>query len=283
MRSSPSSSAQAARAAVAARLRELMLDAGLKGRELADRCGWTPAKTSRIINAKTPPSDTDIRAWCTACAADDQADDLIASARAVESMYMEWRRLQRNGLRKVQEDFYTLHERTSLCRVYVSNVVPGFFQTPAYATALLQAVTRFMGTPNDVTEAVASRMARSTFLYEGGHRFAVVMEECVLRSQIGDAATMAGQLRHLLAVLPLPSVSLGVIPASTVQRRLWPMEAFYLYDDRRAVVETLTAEINVTQPREIADYARAFADLSTMAVYGDAARLLITAAIDSLG
>ncbi|MCX2185550.1 helix-turn-helix transcriptional regulator [Streptomyces sp. SKN60] len=282
MPSSPSSSVQAAREAVAARLRELMMEAGLRGHELAARCGWNAAKTSRIINAKTQPSDADIRAWCAACGADDQAADLVASARAVDFMYVEWRRLQRNGLRKVQEDFYALHEQSALCRVYVSNVMPGFFQTAPYATAVLQAVTRFWATPDDVVEAVASRVARSRFLYEGRHRFAVVMEEWVLRSRIGDVETMAGQLRHLLAVLPLASVSLGVIP-STASRTLWPMEAFYLYDDRRAVVETLTAEINVTQPREIADYARAFADLAKMAVYGDEAKARINAAIDSLG
>ena len=53
MPSSPSSSAQAARLAVAARLRDLMLDAGLRAGELAARCGWSNAKSSRIINAKT--------------------------------------------------------------------------------------------------------------------------------------------------------------------------------------------------------------------------------------
>jgi hypothetical protein len=58
--------------------------------------------------------------------------------------------------------------------------------------------------------------------------------------------------------------------------------AFYVHDDVQAVVETLTAEIRVTQPREIADYAKAFTALAGMAVYGDAARALIHAAIDSL-
>ncbi len=130
--------------------------------------------------------------------------------------------------------------------------------------------------------AVAARVARSRFLYEGGHRFVVLMEEWVLRSRIGDVDTMTAQLRHLLHVQPLPSVSLGIIPAS-MQRTIWPLEAFYLFDDRQAAVETLTAEVNITQPRELADYAEAFAGLADMAVYGDNARALITAAIDSLG
>lgn len=63
---------------------------------------------------------------------------------------------------------------------------------------------------------------------------------------------------------------------------MWPLEAFYVHDDTSAVVETLTAEIKVTQPQEIADYMKAFAGLAEMAVYGDAARDLIRAAIDAL-
>ncbi|MFE2038473.1 helix-turn-helix domain-containing protein [Streptomyces scopuliridis] len=281
MNASPSSSAQGAREALAVRLQHLRKDAGLTGRELSARCGWHPAKTTRIQKGEAPPSDTDIRTWCAACGADDQAEDLIATARAVDSMYREWRRLHRTGMRKVQEDFYALYERTRVCRAYVSNVPPGFFQTPAFATALMEQITAFQGTPNDVSEAVAARVASSRFLYEGGHRYVVLMEESVLRYRTADPEAMRGQLRHLLAVMPLASVSLGIIPF-TAQRTVWPLEAFYLHDDVQAVVETLTAEINVTQPRELADYAKAFTSLAEMAMYGDAARALIRAAIDTL-
>ncbi|MEW2087243.1 Scr1 family TA system antitoxin-like transcriptional regulator [Streptomyces sp. NPDC005283] len=170
MTASPSSSAQAAREALAVRLQHLRKDAGLTGKELSARCGWHPAKTTRIQKGEAAPSDADIRTWCAACGADDQAEDLIATARAVDSMYLEWRRLHRNGMRKVQEGWYALHEQTRVCRVYVSNVPPGFFQTPGFATALMSQITTFQGTPNDVSEAVAARVARSRFLYEGGHR-----------------------------------------------------------------------------------------------------------------
>ncbi|MGK5641629.1 helix-turn-helix domain-containing protein [Streptomyces sp. URMC 126] len=281
MHVSPSSSAQAAREALATRLRHLREDAGLTGRELSARCGWHPAKTTRIQKGQAAPTESDVRAWCAACGAQDQAEDLIAVSRAVDSMYQEWRRLQRNGMRRLQENVYELNERASHQRVYVSNVVPGFFQTPAYAAALMQRITDFHGTPDDVAEAVAARVARSRFLYEGGHRYAVVMEETVLRHRIGTPETMAGQLRHLLAVMRLPSVSLGIIPFGA-ERTIWPLEAFYLFDDQRCVVETLTAEVNVVQPRELTDYARAFGELSGTAVYGPAARSRIESAINAL-
>ena len=282
MPASPSSSAQAARAALAARLRELMLDAGIDGKDLSARCGWHPSKTSRILSGKSAPSESDLRTWCTACGADGQAGDLIASLRAVELMYLEWRRVHRAGMRQVQQESLALHQETSVCRAYVSNVVPGFLQTAAYATALMRSITEFQGTPDDVADAVAARTERGRLLHDGRHRFVILIEETVLRYRIGDAATTAGQLGHLLAVMPLPRVSLGIIPF-TAQRTVWPLEAFYLFDNERASVETLTAEVTVTQPRELADYHRAFAELAKMAVHGAAARALITAAIDALG
>jgi hypothetical protein len=142
-------------------------------------------------------------------------------------------------------------------------------------------ITSFQGTPNDVAEVVAARVARSRFLYEGGNRYVVLMEESALRYRTACPEAMRGQLRHLLAVMPLASMSLGIIPF-TARRTVWPLEAFYLHDDDVAVVETLTAEIKVTQPRELADYAKAFTGLAEMAVYVDAARDLIQAAIDAL-
>ncbi|MEY9841788.1 helix-turn-helix domain-containing protein [Streptacidiphilus sp. EB103A] len=282
MPSSPSSSVEAARKAVAARLREIRRDAGITGHELAVRAGWHASKSSRLENGVTPPGDDDIRTWCRVCGADDQAADLIAASRSADSMYVEWKRVQRTGLRRLQESYIPLFERTRVFRVYCSNVIPGLLQTPTYAMELLSDITAFRGAPNDVADAVAARMDRSRILREGDHRFAVLVEEAVLRYRVGDASTMAGQLGHLLAVMSLPAVSLGVIPFTT-SRHMWPVETFSIYDDEQAQVELLTAAVTVTAPTEIDQYVRAFGRLADVAVYGADARALITAAIAALG
>ncbi|MEU5160052.1 helix-turn-helix transcriptional regulator [Streptomyces sp. NPDC020875] len=282
MSASPSSSAQAAREALAARLGALRRDAELTGHELALRCNWSPAKSSRIERAKTPASDADIRAWCTACGAEDQTADLISANRQADQMYVHWQKLHRHGMRRAQEEVVPLYEGTRHFRVYCSNVVPGMLQTETYAAALLSTIAAFQGTPDDSESAAASRIERSRVLHEGDHRFALLVEETVLRYRIGDAATMAGQLGYLLAVMALPHVSLGVIPF-TAQRRVWPLEAFYLFDNRQASVELLTAAVNVTAPSEIAAYSKAFSELSKIAVHGAPARALISEAITALG
>ncbi|NGO70993.1 helix-turn-helix domain-containing protein [Streptomyces boncukensis] len=279
----PSPSVQDARTALAARLRELRLDAGITGKELAKRCGWSTAKSSRIENAVTPPSDADLRSWCAACGAGGQAEDLIAANRQAGAMYVQWKRLQRTGMKHLQEASTPLYERTRLFRVYASHVIPGYLQTPAYATALMSTIAGFRGAPDDVRDAVDARMRRSRVVHEGDHRFATLIEENVLHHRVGGAEVMAGQLGSLLASMNLPSLSIGIIPAAVVREQaMWMLEQFTVFDDVRIHVELLAAKMTVTAPSELDIYLRAFARLSDLAVYGAEARTVIVKAIDAL-
>jgi transcriptional regulator with XRE-family HTH domain len=280
---SPSSSAQAARESVAARLRDLRKAAGLTVVELADRCGWHHAKTSRIENARTAPSAKDIRAWCAACGAADQVDDIVTQSLNAESMYTEWRHQVRNGMKQLQDSAVQFFRDTRLFRVYSSTMVPGLLQTEGYAAALLSTIADFREIPvNDGAEAAAARVARSRVVHEPGHRFVFLIEESALHYQLGDSDAMAAQLGYLLTAGALPSVSLGVIPAGTRERRQWPIETFHMYDDRLVSVELLSARVKITQPSEVALYLKAFEQLRSMAVYGAEARALVVKAIDAL-
>ncbi len=195
---------------------------------------------------------------------------------------MEWKRLERAGLKRVQESVAPLFERTRRFRCYQSWVLPGLLQTPAYTAAVLSTVASLREVPGDITSAVAVRLDRQRVLHSGDHRFAMLVEEWVLRTVIGDSEVMAGQLGHLISVASLPSVSLGVIPMGCVRGAGWPVESFTLYDDQQVNVELVSAHLTVTQPGEVREYARTFAELSAVAVYGAAARVLITSAIESL-
>ncbi|MGJ5806254.1 helix-turn-helix domain-containing protein [Streptomyces europaeiscabiei] len=282
MSNSPSSSAQTARERVARRLRELRADANISGTELAVRCGWTHPKTSRIENARTPPTPDDIRRWCQACGAEDQAADIIDQSRTAESLYVEWRRKVRTGLARLQDSYVELYRSTELFRIYSPTLVPGLLQTEGYARALLSANARLLDVPDDAEEAAAARLARSQIIHRPGHRFVMLAEESVLSYHLGDSDAMAAQLGHLLTAGALPAVSLGIIPRATRERVLWPQELFHIYDDTLVSVELLSARVRVTQPDEIALYLKAFEQLRGMAVYGPEARALILKAIEAL-
>jgi transcriptional regulator with XRE-family HTH domain len=280
---SPSSAAGQAQEAFGIRLRELRKDAGLTGRALAAATGQHFTRVSKIEHGVQPPSDQDIRDWCRACGAENQIPDLIATLRAVESAYLEFRRQAQAGTKRVLgAHTVALYEQTSLFRIYEHNVIPGLFQTADYSAAMLSFWIDFLQTPNDLDEAVATRMERQRVIYQRGKRFAVVLEEQALRTWFGDAATQAGQLDRLMAVMSLPNVSLGIVPMMT-ERAGVPSVGFWMFDNVLVALETPTASIEVTRPNEIELYGRMFEHLQTAAAYGRDARLLITRTISELG
>ncbi|MFJ9547854.1 helix-turn-helix domain-containing protein [Streptomyces erythrochromogenes] len=281
MPASPSSSAQAARIAVASRLRNLRKGAGLTVAELATLCGWHHSKTSRIENARTAPSARDIHSWCRACGRPEEAPDLVVRSTNAESMYSEWRH-QAQELKKLQNSWPQVFNETRLFRIYSSTLVPGLLQTEGYAGGLLGTIARFRGYPEQGDEAARARVDRSRIIYDTGRRAVLVVEETALHYRMGDHEAMAAQLGYLLTAGALPSISLGVIPRSVEPRTVWPLETFHVYDDKFVSVELLSAEVNITQPSEVALYLKAFEQLRGMAVYGAAARTLVLEAVAAL-
>lgn len=165
--SSPVSSVQQAKVALGLRLREIRKDHGITACALAAAAGWHESKASRIENGRTPPSDEDIRTYTRLCRAEGQTRDLIATARGIDGMYVEWRRIEHAGLGRVREPVRPLFERTRRFRIYQSWVVPGLPQTPDYTREMLRTVVALRGAPDDVEDAVASRVARQHVLRTG--------------------------------------------------------------------------------------------------------------------
>ncbi|MFI2373126.1 helix-turn-helix domain-containing protein [Streptomyces sp. NPDC018833] len=283
MPTSPSSAVREARKTLGNRLRELRKQAGFTtARAFAAEAGWSESKASRIENGVTAPSEEDLLRYAVVCGVPDAHQDLVATSHNIEEMYVEWRRVEQQGLRPIQQSRVPLYERTRHFRVYEPGVIPGLVQTAAYARAIMSRIAAFRLIPDDVDEAVAVRITRQKVLYDASRRFGLLVEETALRSRFGGSEVMAAQLGHLLKIAALPQVSFGVIPMSA-DRVMWPLEGFWVFDDERVLVELATAEVTVRQPSEIAAYTCMFSELAGMACYGPQARSLIAEAIGVLG
>ena len=102
-----------------------------------------------------------------------------------------------------------------------------------------------------------------------------------LRYLLCPPDVMAGQLDRLVALSTLTTVRFGIIPFS-VQLPVIPLQGFYIYDDRAVHVENFTAALQLTQPSEIAAYAKLFDQLAGTARYGARARAVIMRALADL-
>ncbi|MGW4247160.1 helix-turn-helix domain-containing protein, partial [Nocardia sp. NPDC004722] len=264
------------RHALGLRLRELRRDAGLTGRALAKLANWPESKISKLEYGRQTPTEEDLRSWCELTKAGDQIPDLVATLRNIESAYMEWRRALGLGTRRTQKAVSRTEQAASQLRSYQPAVIPGLLQTPAYIEEVLGRMIRFYGIPNDLDEGVAARLERQKILHQGNRRFSFVIAQQTLQTTVGDDSIMAAQLEHLLAAMSLPRLVLGIVPERFVLDG--PVNnGFVMYDNRLVRVETVSAELTINQPREIALYGRLFAQLSSQAAYGDKARALIRA------
>lgn len=281
-----SSSLQAARQRLGAKLRRLRESAGLSGRDFAAAAPCQPSKVSQIEKGVRPASVADIRLWCRVCdASEQQAEELLAEQAEVARLWIAFRDLGRHtGLNATQKLLSgDMWERVSLYRGYQTKVIPGLLQTESYMTAVLSSVRRERGVEtDDVAEAVAERIGRQGYLLQAGRQFVFLIEEPVLRFRPYGREIQQSQLAHLLTAMRLPSVQFAIIPLDADRRGLRPRESFDITDSSLVTIEMLTGFLSLTHPEEIAAYVAAFNQLLSIAVHGSRARALIRAAITAL-
>jgi transcriptional regulator with XRE-family HTH domain len=275
------SDAQRAKEAFGSRLREIRQDAGFTGRQLAERTGFHFTKISRVEHGAQRLSDADIRTWCLACNADNEIPTLIAQVRAADSLYREWKRQARSGLRRLQDTIGPLYEQTRLFRIHEHWSIPGLLQTAAYSTESMAYWSRLLELPDDREAATAARLERQRVLRSGDHQFVFLLAEQTLRTRIGTAEIMVEQLDRVLGVMALTNVSIGIIPAAA-GLGAHTQTAFWIFDDDLVKVETLTAALDITRVEEIEIYVTVFDQMRRAARYGRSARALILKTRDEL-
>ena len=270
-----------AREALGARLREIRIAAGLTGRALATLSDWHFTKVSKLEHGVQSPSEEDIRTWCKHCHAQDEVPDLVATVRSIDTMYVEWRRQLRSGTKRRQRESLRFEAETALFRVFEPLLIPGILQTAEYAEAVLSQVIEFHKLPDDIEAGVQARMERQQILYRGDHRFHIVIGQPALTLGMVGTGVLVDQLDRLLTLSSLARVHLAIIPTRAKHEYL-PVHGFWIMDNREVLVETISAEIKLTQSREVALYSRAFEHMASSAVSGKDSRALIIRALDEL-
>jgi transcriptional regulator with XRE-family HTH domain len=107
------------------------------------------------------------------------------------------------------------HEAAArLIRTFQHTIVPGLFQTRAYAQAILEVHPET--TAEVVKERVDGRMDRQAILFREDPpppRVHAILDEQVMHRNVGGPAVMAEQLEHLVELAMMPRISIQVIPA----------------------------------------------------------------------
>ncbi|MBO0855794.1 MAG: XRE family transcriptional regulator, partial [Nocardia sp.] len=208
--------------------------------------------------------------------------DLVATLRNIEAAYMEFQRVLGTGTKRRQNLLRHIESETQIVRWFEPIIIPGVLQTPEYIEWILSQVIGFYGIPDDLEQGVAARVERQKVLYDRRKRFSFIIAEQALHTSAGSDEVMIGQLDRLLTAMSLPRVNVAILPQQAAYRAP-TVHGFVMYDKRIVLVETVSAELTVTQPAEIGLYGKAFDTLTRQAVTGEQARALIRKAIDARG
>ncbi|MEU6230449.1 helix-turn-helix transcriptional regulator [Streptomyces sp. NPDC047042] len=274
---------QTAREALGARLRELRAEAGLEGKDLAAQLGWQPSKVSRLQNGKQTPTRADLTAWANAIGRHDVEPELhgLLAGLDMKQRHRSWRRQLAGGHQGRQEIAVRQTEATREIRGLEVSRVPGLFQTPEYARVIFDANAEFRGIAPTTEAAVEKRMRRQVALYDPEKNFRFLVCEAALYHRSCPVDVMAEQLDRLYNLVGQRRIELGILPFGAQLRRTAP-HAFWIYDRRLVIVETISEELWLTGEEDIQLYERAWDWLAESAEYGAPARRLIGRARASL-
>ncbi|MCE3034169.1 helix-turn-helix transcriptional regulator [Streptomyces sp. CMSTAAHL-2] len=253
-------------------LRALRQASGMEAKSVARRAAMSGSKLSKIENGSVMPSVVDVDQILTAIGVSEEIKaEYMSVARAAATETTAWRLYRRLGYHRKQRQIQAIESRTTLLRLFQPSLVPGLLQTPEYVQAVLG---RKDLTADQLARAVGARLARQSILYEPGRQLRFIVTESVLHWRIVPPLVMAGQLDKLISVSRIPGVDFRVVPLSTRQTD-FPSHSFSIKDDRMVTVETVHAELAVTDPRDVALYVEKFEGFAGVAVSGDVMRSMV--------
>ncbi|MFD9618516.1 helix-turn-helix domain-containing protein [Streptomyces virginiae] len=272
---------QRARQALGARLRELRTEGSLTGRELAIRCGWPHSKISKLENGRQTATADDLTLWAEACGSPQTAEELNRTLIGLEIHVQSRRRQLAGGHSALQEQSVLEYRETTTIRAYEATVIPGLFQTPDYARCLLLQNADLHQTPRDTEAAVRARMRRQEVLYEQGKQYRVILWEGALHALSCPSEVLGAQLDRLAGIIGLDTVELGIIPLGAAMT-ITPKHGFWIFDEALVRVETMSTELRIDEPADVALYGRAWDRLHAAALHGPEAHRLLARVRHSL-
>ncbi|KOV66782.1 XRE family transcriptional regulator [Streptomyces sp. NRRL WC-3618] len=197
-------------------LRALRARAGLTSGEAARLVGWHQSKVSRIETGASGVKPADVRLLLDAYQVPDgeSRELLLVLAGGEDGGRHHWWHAYRGVLPPTYRDFISLESQASTMRTLETSAVPGLLQTPEYARAMTRAAMDGLE-ESRLDALVEVRIARQDVLRSDPPLvLSAVLDEAVLRREVGGPEVMTRQLGRLMDAARLPQVRLQILPFS---------------------------------------------------------------------
>jgi transcriptional regulator with XRE-family HTH domain len=265
-------------------LRELRAAAGLTHEQIAKRIGQSRAQISRLENGHVVDQADVIKILDVLGVDDDRWTQVVTIAReAGEKGWWESTR----GMGERQALYANLEAGAAQIREYQQTFIPGLLQTPDFVRARAEADAKLEPLNGTVDGVLAGRAGRQRMLRRpGAPTYEVILDEIAVRRLAAPPEVVKKQLYHLAtAVNGKPPVALRVLPVNArLDDFAVPRCTFSIYtypdpgDPVVVAVDTVTSDLLMTTPAEVAPYEQLYCRLRAAALPTAASLELLTTA-----
>jgi transcriptional regulator with XRE-family HTH domain len=264
-------------------LRKAREHAGHTQREAARELDWSMSKLVRIEAGSVGVSITDLRAMLALYGVEDadRVNELVGMTRA--SKERPWFSKFENVLSPAFAQYLGYEGSASVIRGFQPLTIPGVLQTDDYARAVIEA-----SRVDEIDERVELRTTRQELLERPDRpEIYYILDEAALHRNVGGAAVMRSQLRHLRDLAKEPRLSVRIIPfsagAHTSMKGSFTILEFADWDEDVLYLETAGGSVTSREDQKsIADYRENFELLTEMALEDEDSVALIEERINDL-
>lgn len=249
-------------------LRQLRQDAGLTLVQVAELSGFSIATLSRVETGKSVPTPEQAEAFARASKAPAVVRRRLVRLAGDLRERVTPRSILVRGGAALQRRFKEIETATGHVQSWSPVMVVGLLQTPEYARVVFEEVL-----PDDqVEKAVVERMKRQELLAAArGPDFTQIITEGALRWCVGSPELMVAQCEKVAQVASQGGrVRVGIIPSGR-PARIFPLHGFDLYDERAAIVGTLTGTAFINARADVAAFVAMFERIAALAEFGESA------------
>ncbi|MEU5306814.1 helix-turn-helix transcriptional regulator [Streptomyces noursei] len=181
-------------------IKQVRLARKLTQKHLAKATGYTDGYVSKVESGTLLPRPS--RKFAEGC------DNAFGTGELFAGML---RRIDEGDHPSWFVPYLNLERKASRILAYSTNLVTGIVQTADYARAVFQ-VSNPRASTEGIEDKVAARLRRrEVFERDNPPLLWVILHEACLRTVVGSAEVMAGQLAYLLSVTASPQVELQVV------------------------------------------------------------------------
>ncbi|KDR62842.1 helix-turn-helix domain-containing protein [Streptomyces wadayamensis] len=254
-------------------LRKLRAAAGLTSTQVVRKLICSPSKLTRLETGENAVVETaDVMALCEIYGARPEVRELLIGYAAVTKTRKDWWQSPeyRPAISPTFKAYLGLEATAEALHNYEGEYVPGLLQTEGYVRAIQEMAPEALPA-DEIDRLVAVRMTRQEAMHRADRplKFAAIINEAVLRRQVGGPAVMRAQVEHLAEMASHPAVRVQVVPFKAgVHAGMNGAFTLLRFEDASPIVylENLGGASVMRRRADVVQYEEAFTDLQILAV-----------------